>query len=331
SDVYKRQVGGPPNSRGVVCTASYEARKFGIHSAMPCYKAYKLCPHAIFIYPRFSVYKQLSQEIHEVFYEYTDIVESMGLDEAYLDVTQNKKNLSLAYQIAKEIKQKIFQKTKLTCSAGISNGKFLAKIASGMNKPNGLTIIHPKDSIAFLENLPIEKFYGIGKILAEKLKSAGIYNGKTLKEKSLSELKAILGKTAFYYYDLVRGVDHAEVKSSRERKSIGSEETFEKDLKDLEEIRLRLNKIAEDLWKRMEQVTYTSFTLTLKIKYFDFQVITRSKTSKFPFDSLEIIKDTAWNLFMQNFSKKKVRLLGLTLSNFKQTQETEGLLLFSLQ
>ena len=215
-------VGGDPNSRSVVSTASYEARKFGIHSAMPTSKAKRLCPHAIFVFPRFSAYKTVSRQINEIFHEFTDLVEPLSLDEAYLDVTENKKGVASATQIAKEIKKRIFEVTELTASAGVAAIKFIAKIASGMNKPNGLTVITPNEAEKFLEELPIGKFYGIGEATEKKMLSLGIKTGKDLKQFTQSELIRHFGKSGSFYYNIVRGDDFREVEPYRTRKSIGA-------------------------------------------------------------------------------------------------------------
>jgi len=246
-------VSGPPNSRSVVCTASYEARKFGVRSAMPSSTAYRLCPHGIFTPPRFSEYKEASKIIQSIFYEYTDLVEPLSLDEAYLDVTQNKFGIDKAMKIAREIKDKILKQTELTSTAGIASGKFLAKIASGMNKPNGLTVILPEQAEKFLEELPIGKFHGIGKVTEKKLISIGIKNGKDLKQKSLPELVNILGKSGKYYYHIVRAIDNSQVSSERERKSVGVEETFTTDTNDRNQLKKVLLEIIIDLENRVKR------------------------------------------------------------------------------
>jgi len=225
-------VGGSPNQRGVVAAASYEARKFGIHSAMPSVTAVALCPGLIFVPPRSDVYREVSAQIHEIFKRYTDLVEGVALDEAYLDVTENKRNIAYASTIGRYIKAEILEKTQLTATAGVSINKFLAKMASGQDKPNGLTVILPQDAIAFVEALPIEKFHGIGEVTAAKMHSLGIHTGADLKERSLKELTQHFGKMGSYYYKIARAEDERVVEPNRVRKSIGAETSFAKDLSD---------------------------------------------------------------------------------------------------
>jgi DNA polymerase-4 len=316
-------VSGPPNSRSVVATASYEARKFGIHSAMPSREAYKLCPHAIFALPRFQAYKEVSKEIQKIFYEYTDLVEPLSLDEAYLDVTENKFGIEKATTIAREIKKKIFEKTELTSTAGVASGKFIAKVASGMNKPDGLTVILPEQAEKFMEELAIGKFYGIGKVTEKKMISYGIKNGKDLKEKSIAELCKLLGKHGSYYYDILRGIDNSKVIASRQRKSVGVEETFAKDSNDKNELLTILEEILHDLVKRIEKANVKGKTITLKVKYSDFHQITRSNTLPVYIHSLEQIYPTAYDLFNGIELHKKVRLLGLSLSSLEDEAENK--------
>ncbi|WP_277110454.1 DNA polymerase IV [Chryseobacterium taklimakanense] len=308
---------------GVVAAASYEARKFGIRSAMPGRKALELCPHLIVVKPRFQRYKEISQQIREIFYEYTDLVEPLSLDEAYLDVTENKKDMESANEIAREIRQKIFDKTGLTASAGISVNKFLAKVASDYNKPNGQKTIHPSQIIDFMEKLPIEKFYGIGKVTANKMHEMHIFSGKDLKERSLEELIRFFGKSGNYYYNVVRGHHKSEVKPHRIQKSVGVEETYFENLLDEQAVFKQLNIISKDLEERLGRKDIKGKTLTLKIKYKDFSVFTRSKTQDVYYGDSENLFETARNLWQLRPYDKPVRLLGLSLSNLNTHEKKQ--------
>ncbi len=305
---------------GVVAAASYEARAYGIRSAMPGKMALKKCPQLIVIRPRFQRYKEISQQIRDIFYEYTDLVEPLSLDEAYLDVTENKKGMTSANEIAREIRQKIFEKTGLTASAGISVNKFLAKVASDYHKPNGQKTIHPKQILHFMEQLPIEKFYGIGKVTANKMHEKHIFTGKDLKEKSLEELQSLFGKAGIYYYNVVRGIHTSEVKPVRIAKSVGVEETFWDNLLDEEAVFHQLQNISEQLEHRIRNKNIKGKTLTLKIKYKDFSVFTRSKTQDFYYENAQDFYETALKLWELRPYDKPIRLLGLSLSNLN-TQE----------
>ncbi|ROI08300.1 DNA polymerase IV [Chryseobacterium sp. H3056] len=305
---------------GVVAAASYEARKFGIRSAMPGKTALEKCPHLIVVKPRFARYKEISQQIRAIFYEFTDLVEPLSLDEAYLDVTENKKNIESAQEIAREIRKRIFEETGLTASAGISVNKFLAKVASDYRKPNGQKTIHPTQILQFMEELPIEKFYGIGKVTANKMHELHIFKGLHLKEKSLEELVRLFGKAGAYYYNVVRGIHHSEVKAHRIQKSVGVEETFWENLLDEEEVFKQLEIISEDLNKRLSTKEIKGKSLTLKIKYKDFTVYTRSKTQEEYFGNEKNLLETAKKLWELRPFDKPVRLLGLSLSNLN-TQE----------
>lgn len=317
-------VGGDPNSRSVVSTASYEARKFGVHSAMPTSKAKRLCPDGIFVFPRFSVYKEVSKQIQEIFHEFTDLVEPLSLDEAYLDVTENKKGITSATQVAKLIKQRIFEVTGLTSSAGVAAIKFIAKIASGMNKPNGLTVITPEEAEKFLEELPIGKFYGIGEATEKKMVSLGIKFGRDLKEFTQSELIRHFGKSGSFYYNIVRGIDFREVEPYRTRKSIGAENTFTSDLLELPSIEKELEDIAEVLWDRVERVGAKGKTMTLKVKYEDFESVTRSISFRNYIDTKEILLKFGKELLTNTeVGKRKIRLIGLSISNLYSEEEEE--------
>ncbi len=310
-------VGGLGN-RGVVAAASYEARKYGVFSAMPAKTAKKKCPFLIFVKPRFEAYKQVSNHIRQIFLEYTDLVEPLSLDEAYLDVTTHKKGKPSATLIAKEIKQRIKDETGLTASAGISINKFLAKIASDYDKPNGLFLIKPDEAKAFVEELPIEKFFGIGKVTARKMHKLGISNGKDLKNFTEFELIRKFGKQGSYYYHISRAIDSREVKPDRLRKSVGAENTFEYDIDNPDEMKQQLLLIAQTLIKRIEKSKSFGKTLTLKIKFSDFKQITRSKTEKFEINDFETLWKLSSEIFdLLDFTNRKVRLLGLSVSNLQ--------------
>lgn len=309
--------------RGVVAAASYEARAYGVRSAMPSKIALEKCPHLIFVKPRFARYKEVSQQIREIFLSYTDLVEPLSLDEAYLDVTVNKKNISSANKIARKIRQEILEKTGLTASAGISINKFLAKVASDINKPNGQKTIHPSEVESFLEQLPIEKFYGVGKVTEEKMKSKGIYNGADLKQKSLNELSLWFGKTGRHYYNIVRGIHLSEVNPHRIRKSLAVEETFWEDVEEDEDALEKINQIAEELFLRMEKAGIKGRTLTLKMKYHDFSIHTRSRSKDYYLEELEEIEILAANLWQQRPLQAPIRLLGLSLSNLNTEASDE--------
>lgn len=305
---------------GVVAAASYEARKFGIRSAMPGRMALEKCPHLIVVKPRFQRYKEISQQIRTIFYEYTDLVEPLSLDEAYLDVTENKKGIESANDIARAIRQRIFEETGLTASAGISVNKFLAKVASDYNKPNGQKTIHPTQIIEFMEELPIEKFYGIGKVTANKMHEMHIFKGADLKKKSLEELIRLFGKSGNYYYNVVRGIHKSEVKPHRIQKSVAVEETFWENLLDEDSVFKQLQLISEELEARLSKKEIKGKSLTLKIKYKDFTQYTRSKTQEVYFDGATDFFETAQKLWELRPFDKPVRLLGLSLSNLN-TQE----------
>ncbi len=309
-------IGGKPNSRGVVSTCSYEARKYGIHSAMPSAFAYRLCPSAIFVRPRFEAYKQASEEVMKIFYEYTDKVEQVSIDEAYLDVTENKFNMKSASIIAEEIRKKIKERTGLTASAGVSYNKFLAKIGSEMNKPDGLTIIRPRDAKDVLENLPIRKFHGIGKKTEEKMKAINVFFGRDLKKISMNEMIERFGKVGYFYYNIVRGKDERIVGKSGKRHSIASESTFAEDIDDVDYMLRYLRRIATKLGDNIQKRKLIAKTVSIKIKYGDFKQITRSYTSPFPINSEKDIYDISKKLLINSLEKdRKIRLLGISISN----------------
>ncbi len=311
-------VGGSPEGRGgVVATSSYEARKYGIRSAMPSKKAQQLCPHVIFVYPRFDVYKEVSRHIREIFSRYTDLIEPLSLDEAFLDVTEDKLNIGSAIEIAKRIKQAIRDELDLTASAGVSINKFVAKTASDMQKPDGLTFIGPSKIEAFMEDLPVEKFFGVGRVTAEKMKGMGLHKGADLKKLTEDELVKHFGKTGRFYYRIVRGIDEREVQPHRETKSLGAEDTFAYDLTTLEEMDAQLDKIALTVHKRLQKYQLKGRTITLKIKYNDFKQITRNQSFPHGLDDLQTIAETAKQLLRHTEPEHvKIRLLGISLSQF---------------
>lgn len=305
---------------GVVAAASYEARKYGVRSAMSGRLALEKCPHLIVVKPRFNRYKEISQHIRKIFYEYTDLVEPLSLDEAYLDVTENKKGMVSANEIAREIRGRIFEETGLTASAGISNNKFLAKVASDYNKPNGQKTIHPTQILDFMEDLPIEKFFGIGKVTANKMHELHIFKGSDIKNKSLEELTRLFGKSGSYYYNVVRGIHLSEVKPHRIQKSVAVEETFWENLLDEEAVFAQLKTLSDALETRLAKNEIKGKSLTLKIKYKDFSVFTRSRTQEEYYSNAEIFFQTAKLLWELRPFDKPIRLLGLSLSNLN-TQE----------
>ena len=301
--------------RGVVSAASYEARKFGVKSAMAGNLAKKLCPDLIFVSPNFERYHEISKQIRKIFLDYTDLVEPLSLDEAYLDVTQNKKGNPSATLIAQEIRARIFNEVGLTASAGISINKFVAKVASDYNKPNGQKTVNPEDVLAFLEKLDVRKFYGIGKVTAEKMYQKGIFTGLDLKGKTLEYLDANFGKSGKAYYYIVRGLQSSEVKPNRIRKSLAAERTFSENLSSEVFMLEKLENISKEVSKRLSKSKVAGRTVTLKIKYSDFTLQTRSKTLPYYVSDKVIILETAKDLLYQEKLKNSVRLLGISLSN----------------
>ncbi len=310
-------VGGSPEGRGVVATASYEARKFGIKSAMSSRQAYQLCPHAIFVRPRFDAYKSVSVHIREIFSRYTDLIEPLSMDEAFLDVTEDKLEIGSALEIAKRIKQAIREELNLTASAGVSSNKFVAKIASDMNKPDGLTFVGPSKIQAFMENLPVERFFGVGKVTAKKMKSMHLHTGADLKQLTEQELINCFGKSGSFYFRIVRGIDERPVRSFREAKSLAAEDTFAYDLISVEEMHTELGKLADKVAVRLEKHQLKGRTITLKLKFNDFKQITRNSSFTNPIGDYNTIFDTA-KFLLENIDleEKTVRLLGISLSNF---------------
>ncbi len=324
-------VGGRPESRGAVAAASYEARKFGIHSAMPSRTALQKCPHVIFLKPRFEVYRTVSEQIRAIFLDYTDLVEPLALDEAYLDVTENKLGIPSATLIARAIKQRIFEETQLTASAGISINKFLAKTASGMDKPNGLFLILPEAAAEFVAQLPIEKFYGIGPATAKKMHNLGIQTGSDLTKWTEEELIHRFGKVGGFYYRIARGQDDRPVNPNRIRKSVGAETSFAEDLSDRSTILAALNEVAQTLKARLDSKQTCGRTLTLKVKYSDYQQVTRSRTVFFLLTEVSQIEAIARELLdTTEAEQRRVRLLGLTVSNLEDNMKEPEFLQLTL-
>ncbi len=313
-------VGGSEN-RGVVAAASYEARKFGVRSAISGVLAKKNCPELIFVSPRFDRYKEISKKIHAIFHDYTDLVEPLSLDEAYLDVTQNKKGNPSATLLAKEIRTRILNEVGLTASAGISVNKFVAKIASDYNKPNGQKTVNPDEVLSFLEELPIRKFYGVGKVTTEKMYQLGIFTGLELKSKSLEFLSTHFGKSGTFYYHVVRGIHNSEVKPDRITKSVAAEHTFDTNLSSEIFMLEQLEKIATSLDRRLKKQNIAGKTVTLKIKYSDFSQQTRSKTVPYFIADKGLILENVKELLYQERMKDSVRLLGISLSNLNTEQK----------
>lgn len=312
---------GGAGARGVLTTASYEARVFGVRSAMPSITAARKCPELIFVKPRFDVYRAISLQIREIFAEYTPLVEPLSLDEAYLDVTENLKDMPIATEIALEIREKIKVATGLTASAGISYNKFLAKMASDLNKPNGQAVITPKNGAAFVEQLAVKKFHGVGPATAEKMHRLGIETGADLKTKPLQFLTEHFGKSGPYFYGIARGVDERQVKPNRARKSVGAEDTFAQNIDDLEQAVRELGPLVEKVWNYCDSKGIIARTVTVKIKYSDFTQATRSRTETFPFAESASILQAAIALLGTVYPfKRSVRLLGVTLSSLTDDQ-----------
>ena len=317
---------GGKEKRGVVSAASYEARKFGVRSAMTGVMAKRLCDTLIFVPPRFDRYNEISKQVRKIFFDYTDLVEPLSLDEAYLDVSENKKGNPSASLIAKEIRGRILNEVGLTASAGISINKFVAKIASDYNKPNGQKTINPEEVVGFLEALDIRKFYGIGKVTAEKMYQLGIFTGKELKGKTIEYLESNFGKSGTYYYYIVRGIQDSAVKPNRTRKSLAAERTFNENLSSEVFMIDKLEHIANEVSKRLTKSKVAGKTVTLKIRYSDFSIQTRSKTLSYYICDTAIIMETAKDLLYQERLKDSVRLLGISLSNLNtgSKQKTEN-------
>ncbi len=314
---------GGGGTRGVISAASYEARKFGVKSAMSGRLAIKLCPELIFVNTDFERYTKISKKIRAIFYDYTDLVEPLSLDEAYLDVTKNKKGNPSASMLAEEIRARIFNEVGLTASAGISINKFVAKIASDYNKPNGQKTVNPEEVLGFLEILDIRKFYGIGKVTAEKMYQKGIFTGLDLKSRSLEYLTQHFGKSGGFYYYIVRGIHNSEVKPNRTRKSLAAERTFNENLSSEVFMLEKLEHIAEEVARRLKKSNVAGKTITLKIKYSDFTLQTRSKTLPYFIADKAVILETAKDLLYQEKMSNSVRLLGISLSNLNTEKKTK--------
>lgn len=311
-------VGGDPFSRGVVATCSYEARPFGIHSAMPTSRAFRLCPEAIFVRPRFEAYREASLAIRQIFFEYTDLVEPLSLDEAYLDVTDSEKHDGSATLIAKAIKNRIKLQTELTASAGVSYNKFLAKIASDLDKPDGLYLITPQEGAKFVEQLPIQKFHGVGKATTLKMHNLGIQTGKDLKMFSLVDLQKHFGKSGSYYYQIARGIDNRPVVNHRKSQSVGVETTFQQDIGNAQTALEHLQQLFENALAKVTEKHLSAHTVTVKIKYHNFVQITRSRTLPHAITSAISIKDLLAELLKNtDVGKRDVRLLGISLSSLE--------------
>ena len=312
---------GGSRERGVVAAASYEARKFGVHSAMPSITAKRKCPELIFVKPRFDVYRAVSLQIREIFAQYTPIIEPLSLDEAYLDVTENLQRVTLATRIAEEIREKIRDVTSLTASAGVSYNKFLAKLASDHRKPDGLFVITPKMGPPFVETLPIRKFHGVGPATTEKMKNLGIETGLDLRAQSLSFLQTHFGKSGQYYYWVARGVCERPVRADRVRKSIGAENTFLDDIFRFDAAAEALRPIIEKVWRYCESAGIRGRTVTLKVKYADFRQITRSHTGLVPIATRDELERSTAQLLGPVFPVTKgIRLLGVSLSSLVEMQ-----------
>lgn len=324
---------GGSGERSVVAAASYEARKFGVRSAMPSTIAKRLCPDLIFVRHNFDRYQEVSGIVFSIFHEFTDIVEPLSIDEAFLDVTENKKNIASAVEIARIIRCEIRKRTGLTASAGVSVNKFLAKIASDIKKPDGLYLIHPDQAEKFIEELPVEKFFGIGKVTAEKMHKLGIHKGSDLKRWELADLIRNFGKAGIFFHEIARGIDDRPVEPNQERKSVGTELTYEKDLTTPFEIIAELYKLEKELMERLEQSGTTGRTLTLKIKFSDFRQFTRSKTlQNYIHDFQTLHKEVTLLRKTLRLEGTRIRLLGVTVSNLEGDEnEDRQLHLFDIQ
>jgi DNA polymerase-4 len=318
-------VGGSGN-RGVVASASYEARKYGVRSAMPSLTARRLCPELVFVKSRFDVYREVSGQIRDIFHQFTDLVEPLSLDEAYLDVTDNKIEMPSATIIAERIRGLILEQTQLTASAGVSFNKFLAKIASDINKPNGIKVITPEEALTFLEKLPIAKFHGIGKVTARKMNDMGIFTGAELKQWTEIDLIRRFGKVGRHYFRIVRADDRREVNPNRIRKSIGAERTYKEDLTDKEAMKEKLTYLAGVVHAYMVKANNYGRTITVKIKSSDFKIITRSRSFQQEVRQLADLERVAHELLDSNWEEiEQVRLLGIAVSNLMREHDGLGI------
>ena len=323
-------VGGDPGGRGVVATCSYEARRFGIRSAMSCARAYRLCPQTIFVRPRFDAYRQVSRQIRDIFHQYTDLVEPLSLDEAYLDVSENKPGLQSATWVAEQIRWKIHTTTGLTASAGVSYNKFLAKLASDVRKPDGLTVVTPDQARDFIDSLPVRRFHGVGRVTEQRMQKLGIQTGAELKKRSIEELEKNFGKAGRYYFDIARGIDLRPVVPNRVRKSIGKETTLSEDIANRSQMLTILGEIAGKIEALLRAKQTSGLTISLKLKYDDFQTVTRSITREEPIEQAEQMLQLAEELLGKTQAgERAVRLLGLTISGL--TTEVEAVDLMQLE
>jgi DNA polymerase-4 len=321
-------VGGPPDRRGVVATCSYEARKYGVKSAMPCSQAYRLCPSGIFVPPRFDAYKEVGYQIRDIFHKVTDLVEPLSLDEAYLDVTQNKLNEPIATEIAKWIKDRIKNETGLTASAGVASGKFLAKIASDIRKPDGLFVIRPEKAQLFIDRLPIGKFHGIGRVTEQKMLLIGIKTGYDLRNTPIDVVIQHFGKSGLFYYDIANGKDDRPVQPDHIRKSVGAENTFDQDMSLIADMEAELQRIALTVSHRMRRIETKGRTITLKVRYHDFERSTRSYSLNHYVDEPEVLFQIARDLLSATDApNRSVRLLGISVSNL----DLEEILMYGRQ
>ncbi|MDD4223626.1 MAG: DNA polymerase IV [Candidatus Cloacimonetes bacterium] len=305
-------VGGSPNGRGVVSTCSYEARKFGVHSGMSSHQAWKLCPQGIFVHSHFKLYKEVSEQIRAIFHHYTDLVEPLSLDEAYLDVSQNKADEPDPVEIARQIKAEILATTRLTCSAGVSYNKFLAKIGSDLQKPDGLCVITPENAQEILFGLPVEKFHGIGRVTAARMNKMGIHTGEDLHRQEMLDLIRVFGKMGLYYYQVVRGIDNREVITESEPKSISCESTFHTDLGEIDELLEELRDLVDKLVNRMAFRAIQARNVIIKIKYDNFACITRSCPLPEISSDKAVLFEYAQKLLVANWDEgRRIRLLGV--------------------
>jgi len=312
-------VGGDPGGRGVVATCSYEARRFGIHSAMSAARAYRLCPQAIFVRPRFDAYVQVSRQVRQIFLDSTDLVEPLSLDEAFLDVTENKQLNPSATRLAQIIRQRIFAETGLTASAGVSYNKFLAKVASDVNKPNGLTLVTPEQAPDFIATLPVRRFNGVGRVTEKRMQRLGILTGADLRSRTLEELSHHFGSSGLYYYQIARGIDERPVVPNRLRKSLGKEITLAEDLADPAQMLTILGRQADQLATLLRQSDTAAHCLTLKVRYADFETLTRSRTLMSPLENAEEMMALVEELLAKtDAGQRAVRLLGLSVSQFNR-------------
>lgn len=311
---------GHDAERGVVSTASYEARRFGVHSAQSIQVAKRLCPGLVIVEPHFQRYKEVSAQLHSIFHDYTDLIEPISLDEAFLDVTENKREIELGVDIAREIKQRIRETTGLTASAGVSYCKFLAKIASDWRKPDGLTVIHPDRALDFIAQLKVEKIWGVGQKTAEKMHRLGIFTGADLRQTSLTRLTQEFGKMGAMFHDFANGIDNRPVISEWERKSVSCERTFEKDISKNADVTIHLYQTVMELVQRIKKTNFEGRTLTLKVKFLDFQQITRSITTDHILQTKEDILPLAKQLMHEvEFHSHPIRLIGLGVSHSGST------------